>query len=201
MMICGRMTIWPTLTFMDNYKYSIGFSGKIHKFSSSNKESLIADVIRFHQENNINFSVVEIGRAIDRQSKIKTAVKKLSLADAINGAKAVLKYTTGKSESPSEIDRRSLICNACPLKQMISGCRSCGAAGAIAKFVNAVRVSMKVQAAIPSEIREQYCGHCGCALALLVVTKLEDFREEDPSTNTKRPDMCWLKTTSTSYKK
>ncbi len=178
------------------YKYSIGHKGKLHEFSDANKDALLGQVVVFHRENNINFTINQLSKAIDRQSKIQTQKKKISLTDAIHGAKALLKYTSGKSVSNQEIERRSAICAKCTLMDRIGGCRSCGAAGAVAKFINTIRVSMKVQMQIPSEVRENYCGHCQCALALMVVTDLKDFREEDKAENAKRPDYCWLKTTN-----
>lgn len=185
---------------MDKFKYSIGYGGALKRFSGSNKEVLLSEVVQFHRENNINFNVEDLRRSIDRQSNIITRKKKLTLSEAIHGAKAVLKYTSGKNAGEAEIARRASICSQCPIKDEIGGCRSCGAAGAFAKFVNTVRTSMKLEAPIPSEIRELYCGHCKCSLALIVVTKMDGFYEESPEENSKRPDMCWLKKTSTSYK-
>ena len=185
---------------MDKFKFSIGYNGKLYRFSHNSKDVLLSLIMRFHQENNINYSMIELSKAIDRQSKIVTAAKRLSLQDAIKGAQAVIKYGTGKSVSNEELFRRSMICKDCPLMKQIGGCRSCGAAGAIAKFINKIRSSYGLQMQIPPEVRENYCSFCGCSLALMTVTKIEDFKQEPESINSTRPDMCWLKTTSTSFK-
>ncbi len=185
---------------MAKLTYSIGYGGKLHTMDGTSKDEVLSKAIQFHKENNINYSMMELSKAIDRQSKISHQKKKITLTEAIHGAKAVLKYTSGKNAGESEINRRASICLQCPIQDEIGGCRSCGLAGTIAKFVNTIRSSMKLEAPIPAGIRELYCGHCKCSLALIVVTQMDGFVEEDPKENAKRPDMCWLKTTSTSYK-
>lgn len=184
---------------MAKFKYAIGHAGRLHKFEADHKQVVMVQAIDFMKKNNIKYSESELSAAIDRQSKILTAPKKLTLADAIHGAKAVLKYTTGASASTDEILRRSKICADCPLRSKVGGCMSCGAAGAIARFVNTVRSTMKVSTQIPSEVRSHYCNHCGCSLALIVVSKMDAFSFENDTKNNQRPDMCWLKRTSTSY--
>ncbi len=184
---------------MDKYRFSTGYEGKLHRFSHDSKDVLLSQVLQFHQKNNINYSMIELSKSIDRQSKIQVAQKKLTLADAIKGAQAVINYGVGKSVTNQELFRRSMICKDCPLMKQIGGCRSCGAAGMIAKFINKVRASYGLQSAIPPEVRENYCSFCGCSLALMTVTKIEDFKEEPESINSTRPDICWLKKTSTNY--
>ncbi len=199
-MIYGSVTDLKKWTvFMDRYKFSIGHNGKLHKFSHNSKDVLLSEVMRFHNENNINFNFIELSKSIDRQSKLVVAPKKITLQDAIKGAQAVIKYGTGSSVGNEELFRRSMICKACPLMKEIGGCRSCGAAGAIARFVNKIKSTYGLQMQIPPEVRENYCGFCGCSLALMVVTKLQDFKPEPDQINQTRPDSCWLKRTSTNF--
>lgn len=181
------------------YKYSFAWKGKLESFSNDDKNALIAMASEFFKKNNINFSASDLSKGIDRQSKLTTAKKTLSLRDVVSGANAVIKYMGGSSVSNNEIVRRSFICEMCPMIEKIGGCGPCGAAGKISSFVNAVRQKMGISIAIPNQTKNSYCGICGCSLALLVVTKKENFHQESLEENSKRPDKCWLKTTSTNF--
>lgn len=172
------------------------------RFQHESREILLDKIRSDFKKNNIIFLEKEINNTIDRQAKFstnKSAEAKISLADAIVGAKAILNYTTGKSTSDSEILRRSSICEKCPLMTDISGCSSCGLSGAIARFTNQVRSHKGSQIPIPASVAKRYCSVCQCALSLMVVTKTEDFYSETPEKNQRRPDNCWLKKTSINY--
>lgn len=184
---------------MTKFIYSTYYNGKLWKFSSENKTLLMSDVVKFMRENNIIFSTEDLSKAIDRQSRILEAPKKISLQDAVTGAMALLRYSTGKSVTDAELVRRSNICAVCPLRNTISTCASCGSAGRITNWINKIRSLAKIQIQIPSEVRQSYCGVCNCALALMVVTDINGFAESDDKNRT-RPDLCWLKKTSINYK-
>lgn len=183
---------------MSNFKYSIAWGGKLYKFSHENKAVLTSEVVNFFNRNNINFNSDDLSKAIDRQSSMIVRPKKIGLADAVTGAKALLRYTQGSAVSSSEITRRSEICKDCPLINRIGGCASCGAAGKIANFVSNIRSSLKLQDPIPDSVKSSYCGVCQCSLALMVPSKMDAFNESIEK-NSKRPDNCWLKTTSNNY--
>ena len=184
---------------MNKFKYSVGHKGVLHKFEGRNKHEVFEKAKDFLKKSNINFSPEDLMKAIERQSGYFVPDKKIGFNEAMTGAMAALKFTTGKSTSAKEIQRRSAICAACPLATSVGGCFSCGVGGKIAKIVTAIRSKKGSDIAIPSEIKNQYCGFCKCALPLMVVTKLEDFYPEAPELNARRPDYCWLKTTSINF--
>jgi len=181
------------------YKYTFAWKAQVHSFKNDDKNALLAEVKAFMLKNNITFNENDLSIGIDRQSRVTAQKKKIGLKEAMSGANAVIKYLGGNSVSNDEIVRRSYICESCPLKNQIGGCGPCGAAGKIASFVNIVRQKMGISIAIPNSTKSSYCGFCDCALALLLVTKRENFHKELPEVNSKRPDNCWLKTTSKNF--
>lgn len=183
---------------MNEYTYAVAWNSKLYKFSNSNKAVLMDEVMTFLRKNNINYSDRDISKAIDRQSRIVSQKKRIGLAEAVSGAKAILRYTTGSSVESSEIQRRSAICAACPLINRLGGCAPCGAAGKIANFVSLLRSTLKLQEPIPNEVKSSYCGVCQCSLALMVVSKMDAFNETTEQ-NGKRPDNCWVKKSSINY--
>lgn len=176
------------------YRYVLGYKGELHKFSDADKDRLLNTVVTFLQKNNISYSAESVSKSIDRQSKIATAKKKVSFADAVNGAKALLRYSTGHSVSNAEIARRSRICLNCPLRDTVSYCGSCGGAGKIARFVGNLRKLMRIGTDLDSDIKVSYCGVCQCSLALMVPSQLQSFKPDSG-----RPDDCWLNPKSTNY--
>lgn len=183
---------------MNKYRYAFGWNGKLHKFSNNNREVLFSEVIQFLNKNNINYSKDDISKAIDRQSKMVTDTHKASFSEVVTGAAAILKYTGNQSVSDAEISRRASICKSCPSITQIKQCSACGTAGKIANFVSNLRVKLKLQSPIPNEVKYSYCNVCKCSLALMVVSQKDAFNEAE-SQNLSRPDICWMKKTSTNY--
>lgn len=184
---------------MNEYKYAIAWNSELYRFSNSDKAVLLDEVMRFMRKNNINYSVQDVSIGIDRQSKIAHTKKRIGLAEAVSGAKAIIRYTTGSATTSEEILRRSSICAACPLINKLGGCAPCGAAAKISNFVSNIRASLKLQIPIPTEVKASFCEVCGCSLALMVVSRMDAFNEP-ASKNLSRPDNCWAKTTSINYK-
>lgn len=181
------------------FKYSTGYKGQLYRFEDRSRDIVLEKVVEFMQKNNIIFNREDLLRSIDRQSAIaSTKKKRVTLGDAVNGAKALIKYTSSNRISTEELTRRSTICSQCPMINRLGGCMSCGAAGAIARFVNKIRSSYNLEIQIPSEVRQSYCGVCECSLALMVVTHINDFHESAEK-NAMRPDCCWMKTISYNF--
>ena len=154
-------------------KYTYVKDGKINTFTHESKNALISIVVSHLKKNNINFNRDDIAIAIARQCKVQNTKKvKITLADAVAGARALLSYTVGKSTSNAEILRRSSICAGCPMIGRIGGCSSCGAAGKMTRFANSVRSKKGSQIPIPTTVNKQFCGACNCSIALMVVTKI-----------------------------
>lgn len=183
---------------MNNYRYSFGWNGQLYKFSDADLDTLVVIVSEFLKKNNINYSNESLRASIIRQSSIANKKKRIGLAEAVSGAKALIRYTSGSTVSTAEIERRSNICKDCSLINKIGGCAPCGAAGKIANFVNTVRVSLKLEQPIPTSVKSSYCGVCDCSLALMVPSKMELFVEPE-SKNLQRPDHCWVKRNSNNY--
>jgi hypothetical protein len=183
---------------MNNYRYNFGWRGSLYRFSNSNFDIIKAEVVSFLVKNNINYDPASLDKSILRQSSIADKKKRIGLAEAVSGAKALLRYASGSTASTLEIERRAGICKDCPLIDRIGGCAPCGAAGKIANFVNSLRTSLRLDQPIPSSIKSSYCGVCDCSLALMVPSKMSAFSESE-SQNLQRPDICWIKKTSTNY--
>lgn len=184
---------------MNKFKYSVGHKGELHRFDGPTKHVVFEKASEFFKKSNINYSADDLMKAIERQSGYFVPEKRIGLQEAMNGAMAAVKFTAGKSTSGEEINRRAAICARCPLSSSVGGCYACGMGGRIAKVVNAIRAKKGSTVPIPVEVKNQYCGFCKCSLALMVVTKIEDYYPEDPELNQRRPDNCWLKTTSTNF--
>lgn len=187
---------------MNKFRYVSVISGEVKRFEHENREILVEAVTSFYRKNNIIFNLEDINRRIDRQSKTyitQAKTKKISFSEALNGAKALLKYSAGNSVSGKEILRRSSICEKCPLLSNVSNCMGCGAASVITKAVNGIRSVKGAEIPIPKAVNTKYCGVCQCSIPLMVVTRYEDFRTETTEKNSRRPDNCWLKTTSPNF--
>ncbi len=182
------------------YVFKIAIKGKVHSFASESYSSIFSQVSQTLKENNINFTEKEIRAQIERQSSLSTKKKsKVSLLDAFNGARALINYTAGNSASPQEIYRRAEICRGCPVLDQTSGCAACGAARNAANLVNMIRAHKKSEVAIPSDLKDKYCGSCSCSISLLIVTKYKDFHKESDEKNARRPDVCWIKRASKNF--
>lgn len=187
------------------FQYRINHEGKLYQFHDENRLTLLNRVEKFYNENEMQFNSSEVLKSIDRQSKYKiekiSVKKRKTLADVIRGATAVIKFAAGKSASHSEIQRRSKICEGCPLKESTAGCQACGAAEKVRVFISSIQKIKKDVIDIPSPIKSKFCDFCGCSIPLLVVTRFEDFNIEDDKSNSRRPDICWLKKSSPNFTK
>lgn len=184
---------------MSSYRYQYVVSGKLHTFTNSNKDILLSEVTDHLKKTNINYSLDNIIKSIDRQSKTVKVTNKITLASAFSGAKAILRLVKGNSASNQEIVRRADICNQCPLMTSTSGCSACGAAGKAARLANDIRSTKGSQIPIPKELASKYCSICQCSIPAMILTKYVDFYEEKESINKTRPDFCWLKRTSVNF--
>lgn len=181
------------------YKFTNVVGGKVVSMSNQDKTALILSVQDIYKKNNITFDKDAVSKAIDRQSRVLSRTQNPGLQKVISGASALIKNLAGSGVSSKEMNRRAGICASCPLHGTIGGCSSCGAAGKVAQWNNALRSKLKLSSQIPSEIKSGFCGICQCSLSLMVVTKISNFYTESDETNLKRPDSCWLKRTSINF--
>lgn len=181
-----------------NYKCEIEHEGRVRTFTGDTQTSVFIKVKIFLNKNNIKFSDDMIYRRITSYSK-PVKPKSLSLNDIITGAHAILRYTSGTAASNKEVARRTDICLGCPMRSSTSGCGPCGFSRRIATFINGIRAKKKSEAIIDSKIKQSYCGVCNCSIPMMVLTRYEDFYQESPEKNNKRPDNCWLKQSSPNF--
>lgn len=130
-------------------------------------------------------------------SRPQSGVKKpLNLNDYINGAKAVVKVVSGQVAEQSEINRRAIICTNCSEKTEIPGCRGCGFTDTLNKSVNGIKKLFGKGFSIPNGLQGNGCNACGCALSVMLPSKMEQFNEK-PSVV--RPIHCWVNKQSPNY--
>ena len=170
-------------------------NGKLEKFSHENADTLFVIVSDYLTKHNINFSSNDLKASIQRQSRVKPKSGKVTFSDAVNGARALLRYASGETVPHEEIYRRSRICLQCPLRSTISMCGACGTAGKIANFITKFKQGLGVKSSIDSDIQHSYCGVCSCSLGLMVVSSMKSFHLEKSG----RPDACWLNPKSPNY--
>ena len=121
--------------------------------------------------------------------------KKLALRDVEAGALSAMKQIAGITVEQSEINRRAIICSACPLVTDISYCGSCGGASKIVTFINKVKTFFGGGVTIPNGLGKRYCDACSCSLAMMLPAPLDQFLDSTKK-DTSRPDTCWLKSTN-----
>lgn len=182
------------------YSYTVFLNKEKHQYQNDDLDALIIIVMDSFNKLNIKYDRDDLIGQIKRQQQKKDVVKKSpSIKEAFQGAKAILRFVSGNSASQEEIQRRSDICMGCPLMKRTSGCATCGAAKNVTLIAEFIQKTKKTPIQIPSSIKPEFCDVCGCSLATMVVTKYEDFYTEPQEKNSKRPDFCWLKTTSPNF--
>jgi hypothetical protein len=181
-------------------KLRLTANGKTIKLEANTKPELIAMAKDYCEKNNINFAENIISAHIDAQNAtVKKPSNKVGILDAFNGARAILRYVSGESTTPSEMIRRAKICEGCEKLSAISGCAACGAGRRIANIVNTIRAHKKSEVEVPRNVQNKYCGICSCSIPMMVLTKYKDFYRENETKNNSRPDNCWLKESSPNF--
>lgn len=127
------------------------------------------------------------------------------IASAFDAARAILNLSAGNIVSEKETMRRAKICLECPLASDTSDCFGCGGSKKIVNKLLELRhetgIDLEARFAGFNQILQKFCGFCGCSLSLITATKIAGFARESEEKNNERPDNCWLKRTSTNYKK
>jgi hypothetical protein len=181
-----------------NYKIDIEHNGRLYTITGDSKDLVFVKAKIFLNKHNINFTEDQIKNRIQNYVK-PSKPKRLGLNDIIIGANAILRYTSGKAASNTEIKRRSEICKSCPMREKTTGCAPCGFGRRIANFINKIRAEKKAEVEIEATLRDSYCGVCSCSIPMMILTQYEDFYVEPDHKNNLRPDACWLKKTSINF--
>jgi hypothetical protein len=145
----------------------------------------------------VSGSLVPVSTAVVEQkfAKEEKVQKTMQLQQVTAGATSAMKQISGFSEEQSVINRRAIVCSACPNKDKVSGCMSCGFASKITKWANSVKKMFGGGHVIPNNLDKEFCKSCNCSLAMMLPANLSDFTEQTVNDPT-RPDTCWIKTES-----
>jgi hypothetical protein len=127
-------------------------------------------------------------------------VKDVTFNDALVGAEAIVTNFAGGTVSQEEINRRSLICQRCPLVSDVTNCMSCGGSSTVYNWVNSFKKKVGMGAEFPNGIEKKFCGFCSCSLAVKIPTKLSCIAKSSKGITEKRPENCWLNPNSQNFK-
>ena len=137
-------------------------------------------------------SMVPVHKSLVEQKLPKKSKKESpSLQEIAAGATSALKQIGGVCESQIVINRRAIICSACPKKSDTSGCGPCGFAGRVKTFVNGVKKLFGGGHTIPNELDKSYCDCCDCSLAMMLPAQIKDFKTSTVN-DPERPKTCWI---------
>lgn len=137
-------------------------------------------------------SMVPVHKSLIEQKIPKKAKRDApSLQEIAAGATSALKQIGGICEDQTVINRRAIICSACPKKSDTSGCGPCGFAGKVKSFVNGVKKMFGGGHTIPNGLDRSYCDVCDCSLAMMLPAQLKDFKASTVN-DPERPKNCWI---------
>jgi hypothetical protein len=189
---------------MSQYAFRTVHDKKIHAWTANDLDQLFVKVANGLEALNIKFDPESIRESIKRQNFAADVPKVqpksgFSLAEAFKAANALVNMVRDKVVTDEELTRRANICSTCPHANTASDCMSCGGAALAGEFVQKIKAMKGKDLKIPDALKKKNCEICKCYLSLLLVTKFEDLKPEDPHTNARRPMWCWLKTDSPNF--
>lgn len=144
------------------------------------------------------------------EKEVKPRTNKLTLHQAILGAKALVEIIKGDIVDDAELQRRATICAHCEIISDTSGgCTSCARKGLV-KLARNLALNYGRNFAVPritayklkpiksASLSEFYCGHCSCSCLNLALSKSKNFVSKE--NNETRPDNCWAKVNGKNWK-
>lgn len=144
-------------------------------------------------KNHVNKNITESKTKLDLGERLNKIFKgKLNYKDALHGANALIKVLGGDAVDQEEIKRRTRICASCPLKTLTTDCYACGFASRLTKIISDIKGKFTTQFELSSDVRGSYCDVCGCALSVMIPSKMSVF-SEDADKQASRPNHCWVK--------
>jgi hypothetical protein len=150
------------------------------------------------------------GSAIKIDKQVKPKTNKLTLQQAVLGAKALVEIIKGDIVDDAELNRRASICAHCELiNDTAGGCTSCARKGLVKlarnlainygrNFTVPKITAYKLRPVKSASLSEFYCGHCGCSCLNLALSKSKNFVSKE--NNETRPDHCWAKVNGKNWK-
>lgn len=171
----------------------------IDKYLTSKNISYDRDELLGHIKRNMRQNSAFSGGTTAQEKKFNKEYKKrLTFKDVVAGAKALLGVGLGNTVEQQEITRRGQICAGCPLAELTTDCYGCGFSRVLSKFINNLKTIIGKEVSLHSDIKGSYCSVCGCALSIMIPSKLDAFKE-DQAKQDSRPDYCWLKKGGQNY--
>lgn len=182
-------------------------------FTNARLDKLIVSIINHRARNGSEISEADTAREVTEannssldiagyssspQTKL-TNKPRLTLAGAKKACNAIINVAMGNVVSDIEIQRRWHICRNCPQMTSVSDCMSCGGAGKVSSLISSARTLFKKNIRLTHDAAGRYCGQCGCSMALLLPTTMQNQKEESDSENDLRPADCWLNRNSDNY--
>jgi hypothetical protein len=171
----------------------------INKFLNNKKISYDRDELLLHIQKNLKPNSAFSGGESQSEKRLnKVYQKRLTFKDVVNGAKALLNTSLGNTVDQEEITRRGRICASCPRKQLTTDCYGCGFSRVLSKFIGNLKNIFGKEVSLHSDVKGSYCDVCGCALSIMIPSKLDAFNETQDKQDA-RPEYCWLKKNSPNY--
>ena len=118
--------------------------------------------------------------------QLEAGAMSLSLADVVNGTRALARWFKNGSVDTEETIRRTMICNACVENVPVAGCQGC-AANRLHSVMNAIVVKP-----LPSDAVLGACRICHCSLKAKVRFRLEDLPALTLEQQAALPEKCWM---------
>jgi hypothetical protein len=191
--------------------------------SSNSLDGLISKVFEFRQRKNLApKDLPSVRREVTAKHKTKnqlinksTAVKpranKLTLQQAMLGAKALVKVIQGDVVSDAELQRRAEVCARCPkISDTSTTCSTSCAKRGLARFARNLAIRYGRNFTVPkimaihtrpvktASLSEFYCGVCSCSCLNLCLSKSKNFLAKEDADL--RPDHCWAKPNGINWK-
>lgn len=163
--------------------------------------SVNAEVTAKHKTRNqlINKSIIS-----------KPKIKKLTLQQAMLGAKALVQVIKGDVVDDFELRRRANICATCTIiSDTDNKCTSCAKRG-LSKVARDLAIRYGRNFTVPkimaihtkpvrtASLSEFYCGACGCSCLNLCLSRSKIFLAKEDANL--RPDHCWAKPNGPNFK-
>jgi hypothetical protein len=135
-----------------------------------------------------------------KRKNAKPRKKSVSFKEGLVGAQALVKNLAGFGVEQSELNRRAAVCSGCPMVSDFTDCKACGAAAKINNKVESMRQMLSMGGKVyPNGLKDKSCKHCGCALSVMMATKMSNFLEREEGISITRPKNCWLNPTSPNF--
>ena len=189
--------------------YDETYNGKTARLVGKNGDGCASSLYNFRRRKNLPGATVAQCKLdvanrgykhnIIQNNVNKPSPKKLSMGEVLHGSVALFDIIQGDVVDDITLRKRAAICAECPLISNTSdNCQGCKA-NKLAKYArnlavkfgrNFIEPTITVNHLRPvktAKIKEFYCGHCGCSVLNLCLSKSKHFLNKE---NESRPSNC-----------